>query len=93
MDTGASFTMVPASLLAELGVEPEESMSFELADGTSRDFGLGETRIRVDGREVSTVVLFGSEDVTPLLGAYTLERLMLTVDPVNQRLIRALGHL
>ncbi len=93
VDTGATFTMVPASLLDELGVEPEESMTFELADGTPHDFGLGETRIRVDGREVSTVVLFGGEDATPLLGAYTLERLMLTVDPANQRLIRARGHI
>ncbi len=93
VDTGATFTMVPASLLDELGVEPEESMTFELADGTPQDFGLGETRVRVAGREISTVVLFGGEDATPLLGAYTLERLMLTVDPGNQRLIRARGHI
>ena len=93
VDTGATFTLVPASLLDALGVEPEESMTFELADGTPHDFGLGETRVRVDGREISTVVLFGGEDATPLLGAYTLERLMLTVDPGNQRLIRARGHI
>ncbi len=93
VDTGATFTVVPASLLNALGVEPNESMTFELADGTSREFALGETRARVDGREVSTVVLFGGENATPLLGAYTLERLMLMVDPGSQRLVRARGHI
>ena len=88
VDTGAFYTMLPSSALHRLGVEPEESESFELADGSVRVFNLGETRVRVEGREVSTVVVFGGEDVTSLLGAYTLERLRLVVDPRNQRLMR-----
>ncbi len=93
VDTGAFYTMLPASVLHRLGVEPEESNSFELADGSVRVFSLGEIRVRIDGREVSTVIIFGDEGSTPLLGAFTLERLMLAVDTRNQRLMRVTGHL
>ena len=37
----------------------------------------------VHGRTVTTLVLFGSDDVEPLLGAYALEGMGLAVDPVN----------
>ena len=33
VDTGATCSMAPASLLRRLGVEPEESVEFELAGG------------------------------------------------------------
>jgi predicted aspartyl protease len=85
---GATFTMVPASVLRNLGLEPEERGAFELADGSLQEFGLAETRLRIDGQETSTVVVFGSEDMTPLLGAYTLERVRLAVGPAGKRLIR-----
>ena len=93
VDTGATFTMVPASVLDGLGVEPEESIEFELADSSVREFRIGEARIRLDGREITTFVVFGEEGITPLLGAYTLEGMMLAVDTPNQRLVRAIGHL
>ena len=87
VDTGATYTLVPASTLHRLGVEPEERGPFELADGSLRDLEIGQTRVRVDGQEVTTVVVFGDEGMTPLLGAYTLERLRLAADPARRRLI------
>ena len=93
VDTGAFYTMLPSSELQKLGVMQEESEEFELADGSVREYPLGETRVRVNGREVSTVVVFGEEESSPILGAYTLERLMLAVDPRNQRLMRVRAHL
>ena len=93
VDTGAFYTMMPSSHLQRLGVIRAESEEFELADGSVREYPLGETRVRVNGREVSTVVVFGEEDASPILGAYTLERLMLAVDPRNQRLMRVRAHL
>ena len=53
VDTGAFYTVLPSSSLHRLRGEPEESESFELADGSVRVFSLGETRVRVEGREVS----------------------------------------
>ena len=93
VDTGATYTLAPASTLRGLGVEPHLSAPFELADGTLRDFDIGQTRVRVNGQEVDTLVVFGDEDTTPLLGAYTLEGLRLAADPVRQRLISVPGRL
>ena len=87
VDTGATFTMVPASILRRLGLEAHERGAFELADGSLQQFDISETRIRVEGHETSTVIVFGQEGMTPLLGAYTLERMHLGVDPAGQRLI------
>ena len=86
VDTGATFTMVPAPVLRALGLEAIESGAFELADGSRQQFSIGEARIRVAGREVWTMVVFGQEGMTPLLGAYTPERMRLAVDPAGKRL-------
>ena len=88
VDTGATFTMVPASVLRSLGLEPSERGALELADGSLQEFDIAETRLRINGQETSTVVVFGSDDMMPLLGAYTLERVRLAVDSAVQRLIR-----
>ena len=72
VDTGATFTIVPASVLRNLGLESQERGAFELADGSLQEFDIAETRLRIDGQETSTVVVFGNQDMTPLLGAYTL---------------------
>jgi clan AA aspartic protease len=93
VDTGATYSVIPAAMLRSLAIESIERGSFELADGTLREFELGETRVRVHGTEVNTVVVFGDENTEPLLGAYTLERLRLAVDPVRQRLISVPGRL
>ena len=51
------------------------------------DMGVGEARVTIDGVSVVTQVVFGDDGVFPLLGSYTLEGLLLAVDPVNQRLV------
>ena len=52
---------------------------------------MGETRIRIDGREVGTLFLFNDECTPALLGTLALEALFLGVDPVAQRLIPVEG--
>ena len=89
VDTGASYTMLPASTLRGLGVEVEEQVECELADGRTARLGLGQTFVRLDGRQVLTFVLFGDDRASPLLGAYTLEGLRLAVDPTKHRLVGA----
>ena len=54
---------------------------------------IGQTWVRVNGRSVITLVVFGDEGVEPLLGDYTLEGLRLAVDPVRRRLIPVPGRL
>ena len=48
---------------------------------------IGQAWATVDGDSVVTLVVFGGDDAPALLGAYTLEGLVLAVDPVEQRLV------
>ena len=87
VDTGAFLTMAPGAALRRLGLEPERTVEFELADGTVVAYGVGEARAAINGLSVTTQIAFGPDDVEPVLGAYTLEGLQLAVDPVNEALI------
>ncbi len=93
VDTGASYTSVPASLLERLGVKREDRMAFVLADGSQHEKEIGQTWVRVDGKRVITIVIFGEDEAPALLGAYTLEGVRLAVDPVNKRLIPTPAYL
>ena len=86
VDTGSTYTCLPASLLQELGITPVERIKSELADGSVVEDAVGEVRVRVEGIERSTIVIFAEEGAPALLGAYTLEGALLVVDPVRQRL-------
>ena len=86
VDTGASITSVPGSALRALGVEPLMRRTFRFAQGELWRMDVGQTWVRVDGREVITLVLFNDEGTPPLLGALALESLFLGVDTVGKRL-------
>ena len=87
VDTGASITAVPASVLRGLGVEPILRQRFRFGQGEVRTMEVGETKLRVEGKEITTQVLFNEEGTTPLLGALALEGAFLGIDPVNQTLV------
>lgn len=87
VDTGAFYTTLPTSLLRQLGVEPMDRRRFLVGDGRRVQMDIGEARVTINGKSVSTIVAFGEEDSPPVLGAYTLEGFALAVDPVEERLI------
>ena len=93
VDTGAMTTVIPASILQRLGVAPTKSQVFDHADGNEVELDMAETKIKVDGKETITWVIFGEETVSASLGAYTLEGVFLGVDPYAQRLIPVHGLL
>ena len=93
VDTGATYTLLPASLLVRLGVTPHDRVLFLLADGRRVERDVGRTWVRIDGKAEITLVIFGDEGAEPLVGAYTLEGLRLGVDPVNRRLVPIAGYL
>ena len=93
VDTGATTTVIPRSILTGLGIRPTQRDTFEYANGQSVELDLAEARARVDGRETITWIIFGEEGMSPLLGAYTLEGVRLGVDPYNERLIPVVGSL
>jgi len=87
VDTGASHTAAPASLLRRLGIAPYQKGSFQLADGRLVELDIGQTWVRVNGEQAISQVVFADEGTQPLLGAVTLEQLGLGIDPVRKRLI------
>jgi aspartyl protease family protein len=89
VDTGASYTFIPSDLLQRLGVEPQEVRPFILANGQQVEYALAWVRVKLDGREQPTPVIFGEPGSQPLLGAVTLEEFGLAADPVNRRLVPA----
>ncbi|MGQ9571742.1 MAG: aspartyl protease family protein [Dehalococcoidia bacterium] len=91
VDTGASYTWLPSDLLTRLRVRPQFQREFLTADECVIERDMAETRIRLDGEERTTLVVFGDEASLSFLGAYTLEGLGLAPDPVNRRLIRVRG--
>ena len=89
VDTGASYSMVPASLLKDLGVSPIDTIPLVQADGRPVKYDLGRATATINGRSIPTLVVFGEDDARALIGAYTLDGLRLAVDPANRTLIPA----
>ncbi len=91
VDTGSSYTWVPRDLLRELGVEPIGRREFETADGRIIERDVAVTMARYDGQALPTIVVFGDEGSSPLLGAYTLEGFGLAPDTLGRRLVPVRG--
>ena len=71
VDTGATFTVLPASLLRRhVGVQPTEHLEFTFANGERKTLPVGEARISVEDKEATSKVVFGEEGQY-LLGATT----------------------
>ena len=86
VNTGSTFTCLPASLMHELGIVPYRRIQSELPDGSIIDDDIGEAYVRLAGIERPTIVTFAGEDAPPVIGNYTLEGALLVVDPVRKRL-------
>ena len=86
VDTGALYSIVPAKVLRELGVEPREKLNFELADGRTIERAVGEARFFYDGRTAVSSIIFGEESDAAVLGVVTLEEMGLEVDPIRHQI-------
>ena len=86
-DTGCTYTAVPRKLLEDLGVVVRWMEPSMLADGSIQNLDVGQTTIRLGGKEFSTMVSIAEEHQPSLLGVTTLELALLAVDPVHGRLI------
>ena len=89
VDTGASYTVIPAQTLDELGIEREETLLFSFADGFRRELPIALADIELQGRRKSVYVVFGPDSRKILLGAMALESFALAADAKNHRLIPA----
>ena len=89
VDTGASYTIIPAGILEELGVEWRRTVQVRYADGLFEDLRMGWVEMELAGLTDFVHVLFGSDRDTCLLGAMALEVFALAADATNRRLIPA----
>jgi len=87
VDTGSTYTLLPQDMLGQLGIVPVGQRDFELADQRGVRYDVGEARLRLNGDELTILVVFAPLGTSPLLGATALELFGLAADPVNQRLV------
>ena len=92
VDTGSSFTTVPAPVLEGLGVTPFANVRLRLANGETTVAPVGELTAELLDLPARTIIcVFGTNGSPPLLGAHTLEAFLLGVDPDGQRLVPVEG--
>lgn len=79
VDTGATDSLAPGRALRLVGIEPVGRMA---------EYAFGLARIEFMGEVTAGRVLFGPDDVEPLLGVTALESVGITIDPVTRTLKR-----
>lgn len=89
VDTGASLSFIPRSILEELGVQPVDVEPFGLADGRIVEREVGPAIVRYQGKEAGTQVVFAEPGDSPVLGVNALEELGLELNPRSGRLEKA----
>jgi clan AA aspartic protease len=87
VDTGATDTFLPASVLRKLGIQPSAKRSYELADGSEQILPIGFGVVEVQGQAAGGTLVFAGEKEEPLLGVTVLESVGLWIDPQRERLI------
>ena len=84
IDSGAIYSVVPAPVLERLGIRPLIEQEFRLANGTritrKKSVAIFKYGDRIGGADV----IFGEEGDHVLLGAFTLEALGLSLDPLRR---------
>jgi len=86
VDSGAVYSVVPASILEELKIKPIAEQTFRLADGSKIVRKKGGALFRYGDQVGVADVIFGEEGDSTLLGAFTLEALGLALDPFKREL-------
>jgi aspartyl protease family protein len=86
IDSGAIYSVVPTTILDELGIEPLATQDFRLADGRKISRRKGGALFRYQDRIGGADVIFGEPEDSNLLGAFTLEALGLGLDPLRREL-------
>ncbi len=87
VDTGTMFTVIPTPTLERLGIRPFRTIPVRFANGDVQQWSLGQMEVELYGQLAPILCFFGSSDALPLIGAHMLEALLLTVDPVEEKLV------
>ena len=86
VDSGAIYSVVATPILEQLGINPLTEQQFRLADGSKIVRKKGVAVFKYGERIGGADVIFGEEGDSTLLGAFTLEALGLSLDPLRREL-------
>ena len=86
VDSGVIYSVVPTPVLEKLNIKPLAEQEFRLANGTKIIKKKGGALFRYEDRVGVADVIFGEEGDSNLLGAFTLEALGLSLDPLKREL-------
>ena len=86
VDSGATYSLVPAELLAQLGIEPHSVREFILGNGEVVKRSIGTALFEYHGQRGDSLVIFGEPGDAPLMGATTLEGFGFILDPFRREL-------
>jgi len=86
VDSGALYSVVPASVLLRLGIKPGKTKTVFLADGTEIKRAIGQALFRLNGDEGASPVIFGEGGDSVLLGSVSLEAMGFVLDPLKREL-------
>ena len=89
VDTGSEYTWAPRAALESLGIAPERTQGFLVADGRAIEREMGIAIVHAGGTWAPDFVVFAEPGDMILLGAHSLEGLNLRVDPVRKILVDA----
>ncbi len=86
VDTGSTFTKIPAALGRRLGLEVVSEVQVELSDGRVITRPLALATAGLEGVRMPVLVTLAEDEAQPLIGVTTLEYLGFKVDPIVERL-------
>ncbi len=89
VDTGSEYTWVPRDVLVDLGVRPEKTQRFIVADGRQLERQVGIAIVHAAGAMAPDFVVFAEPGDMILLGAHSLEGLNVRVDAQRKQLVPA----
>ena len=86
VDSGAIYSVVPTAVLTRLKIQPLVEQEFRLANGEKITRKKGGALFKYKKRIGVADVIFGEKGDSILLGAFTLEALGLSLDPLKREL-------
>ena len=86
VDSGATYSLVPAEILQSLGIEPHSAREFVLGNGEIVRRRMGTALFEYRGQRGDSLVMFGEPGDAALLGATTLEGFGFILDPFRREL-------
>ena len=86
VDSGAGYSLVPATVLEELDIHPHTTKRFFLANGDAIERKMGNAGFEYLDEIAHAPVIFGEEGDAALMGVTTLEGFGFVLDPFRREL-------